>query len=234
MSEHSKAPWKVEASSDVRLSCWSAVVGAAISTIAILFFSIVVPGHALDGAKAQSAGFIAINIAGATGMTLLVYGLPGVYARWRVGWGGLGLAGLALIALAEMIFGFVSLMAATLYSWLGSVAPDLLKDPNPAPLVSLVFMIWLVALIAGNVLMATAILRRRFAPRWVGFVQIGSAVMSLVYLAAALTPPSVPVSLVGSLGPILLCVALGYLGYTGTSESRTVQVEPAPTMAQRA
>ena len=234
MSEQNKAQWKVEASSDVRLSCWSAVVGAAISTIAILFFSIVVPGHALDGAKAQSAGFIVINIAGATGMTLLVYGLPGVYARWRERWGVLGLAGIALIALAEMIFGFVSLTAATLYSWLGSVAPDVFKDPNPAPLVSLVFMIWLVAIIAGNVLMAIAILRRRFAPRWVGFVQIGSAVMSLVYLAAALTPPSVPVSLVGSLGPILLCVALGYLGYQGVSEKRGVRAERAGIAALRA
>jgi hypothetical protein len=144
------------------------------------------------------------------------------------------LAGIALIALAEMIFGFVSLMAATLYSWLGSVAPDVFKDPNHAPLVSLVFLVWLVAIIAGNVLMAIAILRRRFAPRWVGFVQIGSAVMSLVYLAAALTPPSVPVSLVGSLGPILLCVALGYLGYTGASETRAFRAEPAPSMAQRA
>jgi hypothetical protein len=234
VSGQNKAFWKVEASSDVRLSCWSAVVGAAISTIAILFFSIVVPGHALDGAKAQSAGFIAINIAGATGMTLLVFGLPGVYARWRGGWGGLGLAGIALIALAQMIFGFVSLMAATLYSWLGSVAPDLFKDPNAAPLVGLVFMIWLAAMVAGNILMAIAILRRRVAPLWVGFVQIGSVLMSLVYVAAAMTPPSVPISLAGSLGPILLCVALGYLGYTGASETRVVRAEAAPSMAQRA
>jgi hypothetical protein len=221
-------------SNAVRLSCWSAVAGAVISTIAILVFSVYVPGHALDGAKAQSAGFIVINIAGAAGMTLLVYGLPGVYARWREGWGGLGLAGIALIGLAEMIFGFVSLMAATLYSWLGSVAPDVFKDPNPAPLVSLVFLVWLLAIFAGNVLMALAIIRRRFAPRWVGFLQIGSAVMALVYLAAALTPPSVPVSLLGSLGPILLCVALGYLGYTGASETRAVRAEVAPTLTQGA
>jgi hypothetical protein len=58
--------------------------------------------------------------------------------------------------------------------------------------------------------------------------------MSLVYLAAALTPPSVPVSLVGSLGPILLSVALGYLGYVGASEIRAVRAEAVPSMAQRA
>jgi hypothetical protein len=151
----------------VRLSCWSAVVGATISTIAILIFSVVVPGHALDGKTAQSACFILINIGGAAGAALLIYGVPGVFARWREGWGGLRLAGLALIALAEMIFGFVSLMAATLYSWLGVVAPNLFKDPNPAPLVSVVFLVWLVAIIAGNILMAIPILRRRVAPRWV-------------------------------------------------------------------
>ena len=230
MYEQNKSPMSYAA----RLSCWAAVVGGAISTSAILVFSVYVPGHALDGPKAQSALFIVINIAGATGMTLIVYGLPGLYARWRESWGGLGLAGIALIALAEMIFGFVSLMAATLYSWLGSVAPDLFKDPHPAPLISVVFLIWLIAIMAGNVLMAIAILRRRFARRWVGFVQIGSAVMSLVYLAAALTPPSVPVSLVGSLGPILLCVAVGYLGYIGASETRAVRAEAVPRRAQRA
>lgn len=218
----------------VRLSCWAAVVGAVISTIAILLFSVTVPGHALDGAKAQSASFIAINIAGATGMTLLVYGLPGVFARWGEGWGGLGLAGIALVALAEMIFGFVSLMAATFYSWLGAVAPGLFKDPHPAPLVSVVFVIWLLAIVAGNILMAIPILRGRVGPRWVGFVQIGSAVMSIVYIAAALTPPSVPVSLLGSLGPILLSVALGYLGYLGASETRGVRAAPAASAAQRA
>jgi hypothetical protein len=220
-------------SNAVRLSCWAAVVGSTISTIAILIFSVVVPGHAPDGKTAQSAGFILINLGGAAGAALLAYGLPGVFARGHEGWGRLGLAGITLIALAEMIFGFISLMAATMYSWLGSVAPDLFKDPNAAPLVSLVFLIWLVAMIAGDILMAIAILRRRVAPRWVGFVQIGSAVMSLVYLAAALTPPSVPISLLGSLGPILLCVALGYLGYTGASETRVVRAEAAPSIAQR-
>jgi hypothetical protein len=221
-------------SNAVRLSCWAAVAGGVITTIAILLFSVTVPGHALDGAKAQSASFIVINIAGASGMTLLVYGLPGIFARWREGWGGLGLAGIALVALAEMIFGFVSLMAATLYSWLGSVAPAVFKDPNPPPLVSVAFLIWLVAIIAGNTLMAIPILRGRVGPRWVGFVQIGSAVMSLVYLAAASIPPSVPISLVGSLGPILLSVALGYLGYLGASEARAIRGEPIVSAVQRA
>jgi hypothetical protein len=125
----------------VRLSCWAAVVGAALLTIAVLIFSVLVPGHALDGKTAQSAGFIGVNITGATGTALLVYGLPGLFARQAEGWGRLGLAGMALIALGQMLFGFVSLMAATLYSWLGEKAPDLFKDPNPAPLVSVVFLI---------------------------------------------------------------------------------------------
>ncbi|HEV2034405.1 MAG TPA: hypothetical protein VGU71_09440 [Candidatus Dormibacteraeota bacterium] len=215
----------------VRLSCWAAVVGAAISIIAILIFSITVPGHALDSKMAQSAGFIGINVAGAAGMTLVVYGLPGVFARWREGWGGLGLAGIALIALAEMIFGFVSLMAATLYSWLGVMAPDIFKDPNGPPLVSVVLLVWLVAIIAGNILMAIPILRRRVGPRWVAFLLIGSAVMSIVYIAAALTQPNVLVSLVGSLGPILLAVAVGYLGYLGASDTRTGRAERAASAA---
>jgi hypothetical protein len=49
-----------------------------------------------------------------------------------------------------------------------------------------------------------------------------------------LTPPNVVVSLVGGLGPILLCVALGYLGYLGTSDTRAVRAAPAASAAQRA
>jgi hypothetical protein len=218
-------------STPVRLSCWAAVVGAAMLTIAVLVFSVLVPGHALDGKTAQSAGFIGINIIGATGTALLVYGMPGLYARQAEGWGRLGLAGMALIALAQMLFGSVSLMAATLYPWLGEKAPDLFKDPNAAPLIGLVFLVWFVAMFAGNILMAIPVLGRRVGPRWIGFVLIGSAVMSVVYMAAALTPPNVLVSLVGGLGPILLCVALGYLGYQGAVEARSVRVVPA---AQRA
>jgi hypothetical protein len=216
----------------IRLSCWAAVVGAALSTIGILVFSVLVPGHAPDGKTAQSAGFIGINVIGVIASALLVYGLPGLYARQSEGWGRLGLGGMTLIALALMLFGSVCLMAATVFPWVGEKAPDLFKDPNnAAPLIGLVFLVWFVAMVAGNILMAIPVLRRRVGPRWIGFVLIGSAVMSVVYMAAALTPPNVLVSLVGSLGPILLYVALGYLGYQGAVEARSVRVVPA---AQRA
>src|SRR3982074_2992801 len=170
-------------STPFRLSCWAAVVGAAMLTIAVLVFSVLVPGHALDGQTAQSAGFIGINIIGAAGTALLVYGMPGLYARQGEGWGRLGLAGMAFIALAQMLFGSVSLMAATLYPWLGEKAPDLFKDPNAAPLIGLVFLVWFVAMVTGNILMAIPVLRRRVGPRWIGFVLIGSAVMSAGYRA---------------------------------------------------
>jgi hypothetical protein len=218
----------------VRLSCWAAVAGAVLMTIGVLVFSVLVPGHAPDGKTAQSASFIGINVIGVIATALLVYGMPGLYARQPEGWGRMGLAGMVLIALAQMLFGSVCLMAATFYSWLGEKAPDLFKDPNPAPLVGVVFLIWFVAMVAGNILMAIPVLRRRVGPRWIGFVLIGAAVMSVVYMAAALTPPDVVVSLVGGLGPILMCVALGYLGYLGTSDRRAVRVAPAASAAQRA
>jgi Flp pilus assembly protein protease CpaA len=89
-------------------------------------------------------------------------------------------------------------------------------------------------MVGGNILMAIPVLRRRVSPRWIGFVLIGSAVMSVVYLAAALTPPNVVVSLVGGLGPILLCVALGCLGYLGASDTRTLHAQQAAGELQRA
>jgi len=67
-----------------RLSCWAAVVGAAVETIAILSAAIVAPGK-LDPKTAQSVAYIVINILSAVGAVLVLYGLPGIFVRWREG-----------------------------------------------------------------------------------------------------------------------------------------------------
>jgi hypothetical protein len=74
------------------------------------------------------------------------------------------------------------------------------------------------ALIAGSILMAIPILRRRVGPRWVAYLLIASPVMFVVFFGAAVSPPNVPLALIGSLGPILVGIAVGYLGYLGASQ----------------
>jgi hypothetical protein len=219
-------------SNAVRLSCWAAVVGAAITIIAVLILAIAVSGNALDVKTAQSTAFLAGNLAGFVGGVLLVYGLPGVYARWREDWGRMGLAGIVLIALALMIIAFASMLSAIVDPWLADKAPNLLKDPGP-PLFFAIFIVLMLATIAGTILMAIPILRRRVGPRWIGFLLVASAVMYPVYIYAAFSSRNVLLSLVGSLSPILFLFAVGYLGYLGASETNTVRAGAAAGAAQR-
>jgi hypothetical protein len=201
-----------------RLSCWAAVVGAAVEIIAILSAAIVAPGK-LDPKTAQSVAYIVINILSAVGAVLVLYGLPGIFVRWRESWGRIGLAGIALLALMWMLLVFFALVAATLDSWLAVKAPDLFDDPAGPPLYGAVTIILFLALIVGSIMMAIPILRGRVGRRWVAFLLIASPVMFVAFFWAAVSPPNVPLALIGSVGPILACVALGYLGYLGASDS---------------
>jgi hypothetical protein len=229
MSAQNKSPMSYA----VRLSCWAAVVGAAITIVAVLMVVVTISGPTLDVKTAQSPAFLAANLLSTVGALLLVYGLPGVFARWREGWGRTGLAGIALLSLAAIILSFVSLLAAIVDPWLAEKAPELVKDPGP-PLFFAISFTSLAALSAGTILMAIPILRRRVGPRWIGFLLVASAVMYPVYIYAALSSTSVVLSLVGSLSPICFLVAVGSLGYFGASETRAVTTESMPIAAQRA
>src|SRR2546430_17359203 len=96
----------------IRLSCWAAVAGAAIEIVPVLPAAVVSPGK-LDPKTAQTAAYIGMNLLSAVGAVLLLYGLPGVFARWREGWGGIGLAGFALLALVLILLVFFALIAGT-------------------------------------------------------------------------------------------------------------------------
>jgi hypothetical protein len=222
-----------EVSNTVRFSCRAAVVGASITIVAVLIVVFTVPGGVLEVKTAQSPTFIAANLLSSVGALLLVYGLPGMFARWHEGWGRTGLAGISLLSLAALILSFESLLAALIDPWLAEKAPELLKDPGPALFIAISFT-WLAAFSAGTILMAIPILRRRVGPRWIGFLLVASAVMYPVYIYAAFSSTNVLLSLVGSLSPIFFLVAVGSLGYLGASETRTGQAAPAVGRAQRA
>lgn len=232
MSEQKKAlpARQLEVSTAVQLSCWSAVAAAPITIIAVLITVFTVSAPTLDVKTAQSPAFLAANLLSTIGALLLVYGLPGVFARWHEGWGRTGLAGIALLSLAALILSFVSLIAALIDPWLAEKAPELVRDPGP-PLYLAILFTSLVALSAGTILMAIPILRRRVGPRWIGFLLVASAVIYPVYIYAAFSSTNVLLSIVGSLSPILFFVALGSLGYFGATEPRTVRAESMPSAA---
>jgi hypothetical protein len=220
-------------SNAVRLSCWAAVGAAPITIIALLIAAFLGSGPTLDVKTAQSPAYLAASLLSALGALLLVYGPPGVFARWHEGWGRMGLAGIALLSIAALILSFVSLLAALINPWLAEKAPELVKDPG-LPLFLAISFTSLAALSAGTILMAIPILRRRVGPRWIGFLLVASVVLYPVYIYAAFSSSNVLLSLVGSLSPILFLFAVGYLGYLGASETSTVRAGAAAGAAQRA
>ena len=194
----------------------------------------VFPGNGPSNRSAQNSGYIALNILNAVGAILFVYGMPGLFARWRHEWGGLGTAGLALIGLVAMLFGvFLSLLTAIVLPWLAAKAPDLMKDQNGPPAMFVFFLVAVACLIVGNILMAIPILRGRVGPRWVGYLLIVSALVSIagffIPRGGPDSQPSLLLSLFSSLQPLLLFVAIATLGFVGATEIGALRAGPSGT-----
>ena len=219
-------------SNAVKLSCWSAVAGAALMIVA--FLGLTIAGyntHALDVNAAQSAGFIGANFAVAAGSILVLYGLPGIYARWSEGWGSVGLAAIALSAFFLMIFGvFGSLLAAIVNQWIAVKAPSLITDPGPTSLYVVIGLATL-AIFGALITMTIPILRRRVAAPWVGYVLIASTVLFVIGFGfvGSMTKPNVFAVLALAAAEILATFVLGYLGYLGATDTRTVRSEAVAT-----
>lgn len=192
------------------------VVGAAAFIVYIVARSAITAG--VDQVAAARDGlWVPINTLGFLAAALVLLGLPAIYLGITRRAGVLGLAGLALIALSWMFFGlFLSLYGALVEPWLADKAPSLLAASAPIPTGFVVaFVAGLVAGAAGGILFAIPFIRGQVQPRWVGYVVLISAVWAL---AGDLVAPSGPssnlaVNLLSNLGPVLLLIALGYLGF---------------------
>ena len=219
-------------SNAAKLSCWSAVAGAALMIIG--FLTVTIAGyntHALDVNAAQSFGFIGANFVVAAGSILVLYGLPGIYARWSEGWGRVGLAGIALSAFFLMIFGvFGSLLTAIVSQWIAVKAPSLITDPGPTSLYVVIGLATL-AMFGALITMAIPMLRNRVAAPWVGYGLIASTALFVLGFAFAgsMTKPNVFAVLVVAAAEILATCVLGYLGYLGATATRAVRTEPGVT-----
>ncbi len=117
-----------------------------------------------------------------------------------------------------MFFGlFLSLYGALVVPWLADQAPRLVAESAPTPLGFVVaFALGLLAWLLGAVLLAVPFVGGRARPRWVGYVLPASALWVLVgsFVIAPDGPASnLAVNLLSNLGPILLLIGLGYLGF---------------------
>src|SRR5215217_3617234 len=132
-----------------------------------------------------------------------------------------------------MFFGlFLSLYGALVLPWLADQAPRLVAGSSPTPSGLVVaFALGLPTWLLGAVLLAVPFVRGLARPRWVGYVLLASALWVLVgnFVIAPGGPASnLAVNLLSNLGPVLLLIGLGYLGFLAWAErAPTKHVGPA-------
>jgi hypothetical protein len=197
-------------------------VGAVAFVLHVVLRSVLTAG--VDPAVSAQAGlWVPLNALGALGAALVLLGLPAVYVRMAPQGGLPGLVGFALIEVSWMFFGlFLSLYGALVLPWLAEQAPSLVAGSSPAPLGFVVsFALGLLAWLFGAVLLAVPFVRGPARPRWVGYVLLASALWLLVgnFVIAPGGPASnLAVNLLSNLGPVLLLIGLGYLGFRAWAE----------------
>lgn len=205
-----------------RISGRVLLAGAIAFVVHVVLRSVITAGPD-PAAFAQAGLWVPVNALGVVGAFLVILGLPAVYAR-MAGSGGLSvLIGIALVAVAWMFFGlFLSLYGLLVLPWLADKAPTLLAPSTPPPPAFIVgFVIGLLAWLVGTVLLAIPFIRRREQPSWVGYTLSASGIWVVIgnlFIAPSGPASNLAVNLLSNMGPVLLLVGLGYLGYRLLSE----------------
>ncbi|MCB0188850.1 MAG: hypothetical protein KDE31_31485, partial [Caldilineaceae bacterium] len=198
-----------------RVSGLSILIGAIAFMVHIVLRSLMTAGVE-QTIFAQQGLWIPLNLLGALGAVLVIFGLPLLTARDRRSIGWLGWSGIGLITVAWMFFGlFLSLYSILVVPWLADQAPALVDASASLPATMLIaYITALVIEFIGCVLLAIPFIRGRTQPRWIGYLLPLAAIWTV---AGTLLAPSGPaanlaINLLSNLGPVLLMVALGYLG----------------------
>ena len=197
-------------------------VGAVVFVLHVVWRSVLTAG--VDPLVwAQADLWVPLNALGALGAALVLLGMPAIYARIAPQGGLPSLVGFALIGVSWTFFGLIlSLYGALVLPWLAEQAPRLFTGSSPTPLGFVVaFALGLLAWLVGAVLLAVPFVRGRVRPRWVGYVLPASALWVLVgsFVIAPGGPAGNPaVNLLSNLGPVLLLIGLGYLGFRAWTE----------------
>ena len=209
-----------------RVSGLGLLIGAVVFVVHIVLRSLITSG--VDSSVVALQGpWVPINALGLIGAVLVLLGLPAIYVRGAEATGRLGLAGVALIAVAWVFFGvFLSLYALLLSPWLTENAPSLVAATAPLPVGFVIaFIIGLLALLVGTVFLSIPFIRGRLHPRWVGYVLPISALWMIVgnlIIAPSGPATNLAINLLSNLGPVLLLIAFGYLGFRMWAEHALV------------
>jgi hypothetical protein len=197
-----------------RLAGLGLVVGAVLSFVGTVLSTFLFSGND-PTPYAGNALFVPIDLLSFVGTALLLLGVPVLYLSRPEGWGVLGLIGFVLLFATGLMFGvFFSLFSALLLPYLVQHAPATVKGNGP-PAFFPFFIVGTVFQVISLLLLAVPILRGFVAERWVGYVLLAAAVLGVVsfFLGGSNGPTNPLISLISNLSPLLLFVALGWLGY---------------------
>jgi hypothetical protein len=197
--------------------CGSALLAGAVLFIAHIVLRSLLTAGAEPATLATGPFWLPVNLLGLAGAALVMLGLPVMYAWMAARTGTIGLVGAVLLAVAWMFFGvFLTLYSILLLPWLAAEAPSLVAASAPVSRALVAaFMIGLLAWFVGAVLLAVPFLRRRIEPRWIGYLLLASAagvVIGNMIIAPSGPASDLTINLLSNLGPVLLSVAIAYLG----------------------
>jgi hypothetical protein len=221
----------------MRASGLAVLTGAVVFTVHIVARSaITASAGGVTVAFANHGLWMPINALGVIGAVLVLVGMPAMYARMAGLSGLLGLIGVILIALGWLFFGlFLSLYSMVVLPWLASNAPPLADGLNQHPPMLVVFSAALLAEVVGVVLFSIPFVRGIVDPRWIGYVLISSAIMTIggIFVAPGGPATSIAINLLSNLGPVLLMIAFGALGFRmwaqgAVTEPAHLRVHPSP------
>jgi hypothetical protein len=197
-----------------RLSGLALTVGAIVAVIGNIATSVLFPDMN-SPSEAMSASYVPLNLLATVGTVLVLLGFPGLYA-WRAHEMGIaGLVGAVLIALTGMMFGvFFGLFSVLFQPYLAAQAPQIFSGDGPPALFPF-FILGTVFQVIGSILFALPMLRGRMLPRWPGYALVVSALVAIVsFFLGGPGSPTTPLTILANLlPPVLLIIALGWLGY---------------------
>ncbi len=198
------------------------IIGGAIGYILHVVLRSVLTAGVDPVETARASLWMPANALGALGATLVLLGLPAIANQLASR--GPGVLGFGLLAASWTFFGvFLSLHGAIVMPWLADQAPELLSASAPTPAAfAVAFALGLLAWLAGATLLAIPFLKGRASPRWIGYLLPASAIWFLIgsFVIAPDGPANnLAVNLLSNLGPVLLLIALGWLGVRAQTES---------------
>jgi hypothetical protein len=208
-----------------RIGGFALLAGASLFVGHVILRSVITSGPD-PAVVATGRLWVPVNVVGLVGAVLVLIGLPAVAAGVAGAARPRAILGVALLEVAWMFFGlFLSLYSLLLMPWLAEKAPALVAaSASLPPALVGAFLVGIFAWFVGAVLLAIPFLRRDLRPSWVGYVLLASAVWMVIgnlILAPSGPASNVALNLLSNLGPVILMVGLGYLGYQiGSQRSR--------------